>query len=57
VAWSKTQHIYPARYAAQPGRPRIGEVLLRMRVLDAATLSHAVESQPSGVRLGERPDS
>jgi hypothetical protein len=24
-----------------------------MRVLDAATLSHAVESQPSGVRLGE----
>lgn len=52
-AWRKTQHAYPAHRAAEPGRPRVGEVLAQLRVLDRDGLQSALASQPQGMRLGE----
>ena len=53
LAWRKTQHAYPAHRAAEPGRPRVGEVLAQLRVLDPDGLEEALASQPQGMRLGE----
>jgi len=53
LAWRKTQHAYPAHRAAEPGRPRVGEVLAQLRVLDPHGLQEALASQPQGMRLGE----
>ena len=53
LAWRKTQHAYPAHRAPEPGRPRVGEVLAQLQVLDPDALQSALASQPEGVRLGE----
>jgi adsorption protein B len=53
LAWRKTKHAYPAHRAAEPGRPRVGEVLAQLRVLDPDGLEKALASQPQGMRLGE----
>lgn len=53
LAWRKTQHAYPAHHSADPGRPRVGEVLARLHLLDPDALQHALASQPEGMRLGE----
>jgi adsorption protein B len=52
-AWRKTQHAYPAHRAAEPGRPRVGEVLAQLQVLQPDALQQALASQPGGMRLGE----
>jgi hypothetical protein len=53
LAWRKTQHAYPAHRAAEPGRPRVGEVLAQLQVLQPDALQQALASQPGGMRLGE----
>jgi len=53
LAWRKTQHAYPAHRAAEPGRPRVGELLARLHLLDPDALQQALASQPEGMRLGE----
>ena len=45
MAWRKTDHVYP--------RPRIGEVLVRMRSLPLSDVETAVRDLPGGLRLGE----
>jgi adsorption protein B len=45
MAWRKTEHVYP--------RPRLGEVLVRMRVLPLGEIEDAALDLPKGVRLGE----
>jgi adsorption protein B len=52
-AWQKTEHIYPGQTAALEGRPRIGEVLVRMRCVTMSDLESALLSCPKGLRLGE----
>ena len=49
-AWNKTEHVYPA---VEQRRPLLGEVLLRMRALDAGELAAALAGKAPGVRLGE----
>ena len=50
--WRKTDHAYPAhRVAGQ--RPRLGQVLIRMRCLSQDELNQALGSLPPGQRLGE----
>jgi adsorption protein B len=53
LAWRKTQHACPAHRAPEPGRPKVGEVLARLHLLDPDELQQALASQPVGVRLGE----
>jgi adsorption protein B len=53
LAWRKTDHVYPLHRAARQGRPRLGEVLVRMQRLSAQELKQALESTPAGTRLGE----
>lgn len=48
LAWRKTEHDYPVH-----ARPRLGELLVRMRILPARDLEAALRSQPASVRLGE----
>ncbi len=45
MAWRKTDHVYP--------RPRLGEVLVRMRAVAISDMEAAVHSVPNGSRLGE----
>ena len=52
-AWKKTEHVYPGQVAAAEGRPRLGEVLVRMRCVSMSEIEAAVESCPKGLRLGE----
>jgi hypothetical protein len=53
LAWRKTDHVYPAHRTALAGRPKIGEVLIRMRCLSRQDLETALRDLPGGVRLGE----
>jgi len=53
LAWSKTDHVYLPQGSAAPGRPRLGEVLVRMRLVTAAELEDALRACPPGQRLGE----
>jgi adsorption protein B len=53
LAWRKTEHVYPVHRVASEGRPRLGEVLVRMQRLSAVELEEALALAPSGVRLGE----
>lgn len=53
LAWRKTDHVYPAEGQARPGRPRLGDVLVRMRRLTAEEVEGAVREAPRGLRLGE----
>jgi adsorption protein B len=45
MAWRKTDHVYP--------RPRLGEVLVRMRTLSTGDVETAVRDLPQGLRIGE----
>jgi adsorption protein B len=45
LAWRKTDHVYP--------RPRLGEVLVRMRTLPVSDVEKAASSLPNGTRIGE----
>lgn len=53
LAWSKTDHVYPAHRAPEPGRARIGDVLVRLRALPLDTVERAAASKPESLRLGE----
>ncbi len=52
LAWRKTEHHYPLTAAGQ-ARPRLGEVLVRMRCLLPEELERAMNSAPRGVRIGQ----
>jgi adsorption protein B len=52
-AWKKTDHVYPGQVTAVEGRPRLGEVLVRMRWVSLSDLEAALLSCPKGLRLGE----
>jgi adsorption protein B len=52
-AWQKTEHVYPGQVAAVQRKPRLGEVLVRMKCVSISDLEAAVESCPKGRRLGE----
>jgi len=45
MAWRKTDHVYP--------RPRLGEVLVRMRMVSLADVEAAVITQPPALHFGE----
>jgi adsorption protein B len=45
MAWRKTDHLYP--------RPRLGEVLVRMRMVSLTDVEAAAGTQPQGMRIGE----
>jgi bacteriophage N4 adsorption protein B len=51
--WVKTDHVYLAPGSAVPGRPRLGEVLLRMHWISIGELEDALCACPQGMRLGE----
>jgi adsorption protein B len=51
--WKKTEHVYPGQVAAVAGKPRLGEVLVRMRCVSSGDLEAALLSCPKGLRLGE----
>jgi adsorption protein B len=52
-AWKKTEHVYPGQVAAVEGKPRLGQVLVRMRCVSITDLEVALESCPKGHRIGE----
>ena len=45
MAWRKTDHVYP--------RPRLGELLVRMRTVPASEVERAAGNLPKGQRIGE----
>ena len=45
MAWRKTDHVYP--------RPRLRDVLVRMRMVSMSDVEAAAGAQPAGLRLGE----
>ena len=45
LAWKKTDHVYP--------RPRLGELLVRLRCIAMGEVEDALLSLPKGLRLGE----
>jgi adsorption protein B len=53
LRWHKTEHSFPVHPVKTPGRPRLGEVLVRMRCLNSDEVQKAMRSLPSGSRLGE----
>jgi adsorption protein B len=53
MAWNKTEHVFPISAKPAHGRPRIGEVLVRMRCVSLAEMQEALETQPPGMRLGD----
>jgi adsorption protein B len=52
LRWLKTEHAYPSRFALLAHKRRLGEILVGSGVITAAALRHALETRPSGVRLG-----
>jgi bacteriophage N4 adsorption protein B len=53
LRWQKTEHSFPMHSVKARGRPRLGEVLVRMRCLDMDDVQKAMRTLPSGSRLGE----
>jgi adsorption protein B len=53
LSWGKTEHDYPVCAPAGRVRPRLGELLVLMRVLPMSELEAALRSKPANVRLGE----
>jgi adsorption protein B len=51
--WNKTEHAYPAHCPPELGRPRLGEVLIRMNRVSTGQLAAALREVPEGLRLGE----
>lgn len=52
LAWRKTEHVYPLQ-ASDPAMPRLGEVLVRMRLISREAVERAAANQPPSLRLGE----
>jgi adsorption protein B len=52
-AWLKTDHVYPRAITTAQGRPRLGEVLIKMRCVSMSDLEDALVSRPSDLRIGE----
>ncbi len=52
VAWLKTDHLYPMQQP-EGARPRLGEVLVRMRIVPMSVVEEALVSGRNGLRLGE----
>lgn len=53
LAWRKTEHVYPGDPLLIHSRPRLGEVLVRLRCLTFAELNEALARRPAGLRIGE----
>jgi adsorption protein B len=53
LQWQKTDHSFPVHPLQAQGRPRLGEVLVRMRCLNMEEVEGAMQSLPNGSRLGE----
>lgn len=53
LTWRKTDHVYPLHRGAGHGRPKLGDVLIRMRRLSKDEIEEAVSTIPAGLRLGE----
>jgi len=54
LLWLKTEHAYPSRATLVAHRRRLGEILVGAGKVTAAALRHALETRPSGVRLGSQ---
>jgi hypothetical protein len=52
-AWRKTEHVYPRDAAPLPGRPRLGEVMIRLRLVSPRDLQDALARKALGQRIGE----
>ncbi len=52
LRWLKTEHAYPSRAALLTYKRRLGEILVGSGQVTAAALRQALETRPSGVRLG-----
>jgi hypothetical protein len=53
LVWTKTEHVYLGHAVPDPGRPRLGEALVRIGCMSSGDLDQALSSVPEGVRLGE----
>ena len=53
LRWQKTDHSYPAHSVSTAGRPKLGEMLVRMRCVDMQDIEAALQTMPAGSRLGE----
>jgi adsorption protein B len=53
LAWLKTEHDYPCQFTVPRTRPRVGEILVRMRFVSTAEVDDALQTLPKGTRLGE----
>jgi bacteriophage N4 adsorption protein B len=53
LAWFKTEHQYPSREALVMQRRRLGDLLVKQKVLTRDQVEQAAATQPKGVRLGE----
>ncbi len=53
LRWVKTEHAYPNRMALADTHRRLGTILTGAQWITQAQLEAALDTQPSGVRLGE----
>jgi len=53
LVWRKTEHIYPGNPARTHPRPRLGEVLIRLRFISPSDLEVALREKAPGQRIGE----
>ncbi len=53
LRWQKTEHSYPVHSISTAGRPKLGEVLVRMRCVALSEIDEALRTAPAGARLGE----
>lgn len=53
LAWMKTDHEFPARWALLSEKRKLGEILIGSGYVTAAALQAALAAQPAGVRIGE----
>ncbi len=51
LRWHKTDHSFPVHSVTTAGRPRLGEVLVRMRCVDMRDIDDALRTMPQGSRL------
>ncbi len=52
LRWLKTDHAYPSRAVLLAHKRRLGEILVGSGLVSASALLQALETRPSGVRLG-----
>lgn len=53
LRWHKTDHSYPVHSVSTAGRPKLGEMLVRMRCVEIQDVETALRTMPAGTRLGE----